>query len=83
MSLRRILSQYWFGLQERLFPALEEAIGPLGERYQSFVAVLELVRVERLLPHFTGLPGRPRKIVPRWRARSSPRRCSTSPPPAR
>ena len=61
MSLRRILSQYWFGLQERLFPALEEAIGPLGERYQSFVAVLEFVRVERFLPHFTGLPGRPRE----------------------
>ncbi len=61
MSLRRILSQYWFGLQERLFPALEEAIGPLAERYQSLVTVLEFVRVERFLPHFTGLPGRPRE----------------------
>ena len=61
MSLRRILSEYWFGLQERLFPALEEAFGPLAERYQSFVAVLEFVRVERFLPHFIGLPGRPRE----------------------
>ena len=59
MSLRRILSEYWFGLQAHLFPALEEAIGPLAERYQSFVAVLEFVRVERFLPHFIGLPGRP------------------------
>ena len=61
MSLRRILSEYWFGLQAHLFPALEDAMGPLGERYQSFVAVLEFVRVERFLPHFTGLPGRPRE----------------------
>ena len=61
MSLRRILSEYWFGLQERLFPALEEAFGPLAERYQSFVAVLEFVRVDRFLPHFIGLPGRPRE----------------------
>ena len=61
MSLRRILSEYWFGLQALLFPALEDAIGPLGERYRSFVAVLEFVRVERFLPHFTSLPGRPRE----------------------
>ena len=61
MSLRRILSEYWFGLQAHLFPALEEAIGPLAERYQSFVAVLEFVRVDRFLPHFIGLPGRPRE----------------------
>ena len=61
MSLRRILSEYWFGLQERLFPALEDAIGPLGERYRSFVAVLEFARVERFLPHFIGMPGRPRE----------------------
>ena len=61
MSLRRILSEYWFGLQAHLFPALEEAIGPLAERYQWFVAVLEFVRVERFLPHFIGLPGRPRE----------------------
>ena len=61
MSLRRILSECWFGWQARLFPALEDAVGRLAERYQSFVAVLEFVRVERFLPHFTGLPGRPRE----------------------
>ena len=61
MSLRRILSEYWFGLQAHLFPALEDAFGPLAERYRSFVAVLEFVRVERFLPHFTGLPGRPQE----------------------
>ena len=31
----------------------------MGERYELFVAVLELVRVEALLPHFRGQVGRP------------------------
>ena len=44
-----------------LFPALEEQLGSLPERYQSFVTVLEFVRVDRWLPHFHGLPGRPQE----------------------
>ena len=31
----------------------------MGERYELFVAVLELVRVEALLPYFRGRVGRP------------------------
>ena len=50
MSLREILSNYWFVFQRELFPALEEEIGPLGERYELFVTVLEFVRVEPSLP---------------------------------
>ena len=55
------LSDYWFAIQQELFPALKEELGPLGERYESLIAVLELVRVERLLPYFHGLPGRPQE----------------------
>ena len=61
MPLRTILSDYWFAIQQELFPALKEDLGPLGERYESLIAVLELVRVERLLPYFHGLPGRPQE----------------------
>ena len=43
------------------FPALKEEIGPLRQRYESLIAVLELVRVERLLPYLHGLPGRPQE----------------------
>ena len=46
MSLRVRLSSYWCAFQEYLFPTIE-AVGPLGERYQLFIAVLELVRVEQ------------------------------------
>ena len=52
MSLREMLSDYWYAFQQELFPRLESELGPMGERYELFVAVLELVRVEALLPYF-------------------------------
>ena len=59
MSLKHTLSRHWFTFQRELFPRLEEALGPLGERYQRLVRVLELVRVEELLPYQRGWRGRP------------------------
>ena len=59
MSLREMLSDYWYVFQQELFPRLEGELGPMGERYELFVAVLELVRVEALLPYFRGQVGRP------------------------
>ena len=45
MSLRTILSNYGFAFQRQLFPAIEEELGPLGERYELFVTVLGCVQV--------------------------------------
>ena len=59
MSLREMLSDYWYAFQQELFPRLESELGPMGERCELFVAVLELVRVEALLPYFRGQVGRP------------------------
>ena len=59
MSLREMLSDYWFAFQQELFPRLESELGPMGERYELFISVLELVRVEALLPYFRGQVGRP------------------------
>ncbi len=61
MPLRETLSGYWQSLQGELFPALEEELGPLGERYRDLVTVLELARVEAFVKHWPGLVGRPRK----------------------
>ena len=58
MSLREMLSDYWYAFQQELFPRLEGELGPMGERYELFVSVLELVRVEALLPYFLGQVGR-------------------------
>ena len=44
MPLKQTLSRHWFRFQRELFPWLEEALGPLGERYQRLVRVVELVR---------------------------------------
>ena len=59
MSLRETLSNYWYAFQQELFPKLETQLAPLSERYELFVAVVEFVRLETLLPDLRGLPGRP------------------------
>ena len=60
MSLRASLSEHQAAFQGELFPALEEALGPLPERYGRFVQVLEFVLVDAVvLPSWPGGPGRP------------------------
>ena len=53
MSLREILSDYWYAFQQELFPSLESELGPMGERYELFVTVLELVC--KIWPHLTAV----------------------------
>ena len=65
---------------ENCFPALEEELGPLGERYELFVTVLGFVQVEPFLTCLRGLPGRPQEDRAALRGPSSPRRCSPSRP---
>ena len=59
MPLDRSLSEHWRCVQGELFPWLEEHIGPLGPRYELFVAVLEFARIEAFLPAAGGWLGRP------------------------
>src|ERR1700681_2420464 len=59
MSLLATLSSCWQRFQADLFPGLREVVGPLSERQERFVMVLDLARVEALTPHWHGLPGRP------------------------
>lgn len=55
------LSQYWDRIQGTLFPWLEEELGPLTEKQQQLVVILEFVRIERFLPESFGREGRPQK----------------------
>lgn len=59
MALHETLSSIWSAIQGELFPWLDDCIGPLTERHRQIVTVLELVRLESFLPHWSGLPGRP------------------------
>ena len=74
MSLRTIRSNYGFAFQRELFPALEEELGPLGERYELFVTVLGFVQVEQFLTCLRGLPGRSRYSQTCAKARNRNRR---------
>ena len=55
------LSRFWDRIQGSLFPEIEEELGPLSEKQQQLVAILEVIRIERFLPRFLGCVGRPPK----------------------
>lgn len=58
MSRCRLLSEWRFGLQERLCPAIEETIRSLAAATSRSSRYWSSSRVERFLPHFIGLPWR-------------------------
>jgi len=59
--LREGLSQSWSRIQGSLFPWLQEELGPLTERQQQFVMILELIRIEEHLNDYYAGMGRPPK----------------------
>src|ERR1700730_17738624 len=48
MSLLATLSACWQRFQADLFPGLREVVGPLSERQERFVMVLDIARVEAI-----------------------------------
>jgi transposase len=59
--LREGLSQSWLRIQGSLFPWLQEELGPLTEKQQQFVMILELIRIEEHLNDYYDGMGRPPK----------------------
>jgi len=59
ISLYDALAQFGRMLQGRLFPALAEQVGPLGEKHQQLIAVLSLIGMEGHLDGNRGGRGRP------------------------
>jgi len=57
--LHKELSQIWLRVQGSLFPWLEEELGPLTEKQQQLVQILELIRIEEHLRSYSGSSGRP------------------------
>jgi hypothetical protein len=55
-----LISHIWQAIQCSLFPVLEEEIGPLTDKQQELVAILELAHLEKCIQrHISGYPGRP------------------------
>lgn len=59
MSLGQFLSSYWSKIQGELFPFLDDALGHLTPAHRLLVVVLDMVRIEALVHHWSDLPGRP------------------------
>lgn len=60
-NLLRVLTQYGRMLQGRLFPRLEEELGPISEKQRQLVSILGLAEIEAVIPSARGLVGRPRR----------------------
>ena len=60
-KLGQNLSQYWFKIQESLFPDLEEELDPLTQKQQQLITILEIIRIEEFIPSCQGKEGRPKK----------------------
>ena len=50
MPVARTISDIWCRFQEKLSPALTEIPGPLSDRHQKLLAMLEFATPEALLP---------------------------------
>jgi len=59
INLFDTLAQFGRILQERLFPALEEELGPLSEKHQQLITVLSLIGMEGHVDGSHGGRGRP------------------------
>ena len=61
ISLLETLAQFGSILQDRLFPRLEEELGPLSEKHRQLVKVLGLLEIDRWIPSRRGRVGRPQR----------------------
>ena len=56
-----IISRIWNRIQEHLFPELEEVLGPLTDKQEKLIAILELVRIEDSVSNTYKGIGRPKR----------------------
>jgi hypothetical protein len=53
------ISNFLRNIQKKLFPNLQEVLGPLTEKQQKLVKILEMIRIEEYIPIYRGFRGRP------------------------
>ena len=61
LNPREMLLQFGHMLQQELFPALAEVVGPLSSQLQLLTAVVSLAPLERMLSACRCATGRPAK----------------------
>jgi len=61
LLLRDSISGFLNNIQKKLFPLLEEELGPLTEKHQKLIRTLEMLRIEEFVKLQYGYRGRPEK----------------------
>ena len=61
MLLRDTISGFLNNIQKKLFPLLEEELGPLTFKHQQLIRTLEMLRIEEFVKSQYGYKGRPEK----------------------
>jgi len=56
---RLTITNFLLNIQKKLFPILEEEIGPLSEKQQKLIKILEMIRIEAFVKINRGYRGRP------------------------
>ena len=59
MPLSELLSNTWCHIQAHLFPWLQDELGPLTDKHEQLIVVLEVAGIEAFVQMWPGLPGRP------------------------
>ena len=59
MKTRITITNFLLNIQKNLFPGLEEELGPLSEKQQKLIKVLEMIRLEGFVKIHSGYRGRP------------------------
>ena len=57
--MSNMLSNHWLRIQGSLFPCLRETLGPLNEKQQQLIVVLEMSRIDEFVSVKVGGVGRP------------------------
>ena len=62
-----VLSSIWERIQSNLFPFLEEELGPMTDKQQKLISILEIIRIEDSITYTyrTGRPPADRKAIAR------------------
>lgn len=58
-KLSEKLSPYWSRIQGSLFPYLQEELGPLSQKQQQLITILEVARIESFIQYSPTWAGRP------------------------
>ena len=69
LKLRDSITNFFLNIQKKLFPSIEEELGPLSKKQQKLIKILEFVSIEKFIKQennrYKGRPSKDRQILAR------------------